>query len=303
MLSSLKNLKMRKLLFLLLPLVFSLASCSKKKTLNVPKQFKLPMELAEVSGLYYQNFDKLWWLNDSGGQPKLYQTNAKGILSKTILLDNTINKDWEELSHDDQGNIYIGDFGNNRSDRKDLRIYIYQPEKMTLDSITFTYPDQELFPPLSSRCNFNMEAFFWHQGDLHLFSKNRFNVGDYFTKHYVLEAKAGTQVAVLKDRIFLKDRVVTAAAISPDGNTIVLLYYHYKKRKYSLPKSRTSVFFFRNFEGTTFFKGEMKKQKVPILIFATQYESLDFLDNKNILVASEKTKYFRQPAKRLKVKW
>ncbi|MFT6019721.1 MAG: hypothetical protein ACI9CQ_002523, partial [Saprospiraceae bacterium] len=41
----------------------------------------------------------------------------------------------------------------------------------------------------------------------------------------------------------------------------------------------------------------------PILIFATQYESLDFLDNKNILVASEKTKYFRQPAKRLKVKW
>lgn len=126
-------------------------------------------------------------------------------------------------------------------------------------------------------------------------------VGDYFTKHYTLDAKPGRQEAVLKDKIFLKDRVVTAAAISPDGKTVALLSYVYKKRKL-IPKSKASVFFFRDFEGNNFFKGKIKKRKVPVFVVSTQYESLDFLDNKNIMIASERTKFIRQKAKRLKVK-
>ena len=290
---------MRKLTILLLALAIPLFSFSQK--IKTPKRFKLPLELEEVSGLYFQAPDKFWWHNDSGAKPKLYQTNKKGKLIQTIFLDKIQNKDWEDITHDDEGNIYIGDFGNNRNARQDLKIYIYHPEKKTMDSIAFTYPDQQSFPPPSPECNFDMEAFFWHQGQLHLFSKNRLRVGDYFTKHYVLEAKAGTQEAILKDKIFLKDRVVTAAAISPDGKTIALLSYLYKKRK-PIPKSRASVFYFTDFEGADFFKGKMKRSKVPVFILSTQYESLDFLDNKTILIASERTKFIRQRAKRLKVK-
>jgi len=301
-----KLLIMRKLTTLFLALAMPLLSFSqnlpaKKAGVKIPKRFKLPLILEEVSGLYFQAPNKFWWHNDSGAQPKLYQTDKKGKLTQTIFLENIQNRDWEDLTHDDEGNIYIGDFGNNKNARRDLKIYIYHPEKETLDSIAFTYPDQKLFPPPSPQCNFDMEGFFWHKGQLHLFSKNRLGVGDYFTKHYTLDAKPGSQEAVLKDKIFLKGRVVTAAAISPDGKTVALLSYLYKRRK-PIPKSKASVFFFRDFEGTDFFKGKMNKMKVPSFIFSTQYESLDFLDNENILIASERTKFIRQKAKRLKVK-
>ena len=298
-----KPLIMRKLTILFLLFTIPLFSFSQKsiEKVKIPKRFKLPLELEEVSGLYFQQPDKFWWHNDSGAQPKLYQTDRKGKLTQTIFLEEIQNKDWEDITHDDEGNIYIGDFGNNRNARRDLKIYIYHPEKKTCDSISFIYPDQQAFPPPKPERNFDMEAFFWHKGQLHLFSKNRLGAGDYFTKYYTLDAKPGKQEAVLKDKIFLKDRVVTAAAISSDGKTVALLSYLYKKRK-PIPKSKASIFFFTDFEGTDFFKGKMKRKKVPVFILSTQYESLDFLDNETVLIASERTKFIRQKAKRLKVK-
>lgn len=291
---------MRNIFTLLLILTFPFLSSAQKTKL--PKRFKLPSELKEVSGLYIKNQNEFWWHNDSGDEPILYQTNAKGKLTQTIIFDKIKNIDWEDLTHDDKGNIYIGDFGNNRNARKDLKIYIYHLENKSLDSIEFTYPDQTQFPPPSEQCNFDMEGFFWYKNQLHLFSKNRLNVGNGFTKHYTLEDQPGKQDAILKDSIYLKNRVVTAAAISPDCKTIALLSYTFKKRKGFIPKSKASVFVIRDFEGTDFLKGKIKRQKVPVFIVATQYESLDFLDNRNVFIASEKTKFIKQKGKRLRLK-
>lgn len=291
---------MRNIFLIFITLLLPILAFSQSKQ-KFPKRFKLPSELKEVSGLFIKNANEFWWHNDSGNSPILYQTNAKGKLTKKIHLDQIKNIDWEELTHDDKGNIYIGDFGNNRNKRKDLKIYIYNFETENLDSINFSYPDQTQFPPPSSECNFDMEAFFYYKNQLHLFSKNRLNVGNGFTKYYTLEAKGGEQLAVLKDSINLKNRVVTAAAISPDKKTVALLSYTFKKRK-PIPKSKASIFIFRDFEGTDFLKGKMKKKKVPVFLVATQYEALDFLDNRYIFIASEKTKFIKQKGKRLEIK-
>jgi len=289
---------MRKWISFLIIFIIPILSFSQKKV-KTPKSFKLAPELEEASGLYIESADKLWWLNDSGDLPKLYQTNERGKLTKTIHLDKISNRDWEDLTFDDAGNIYIGDFGNNKNARKDLKVYIYHPENETLDSIQFSYPDQSQFPPPKNERNFDMEGFFWLNGQLHLFSKNR---GNFYTKHYILEAKEGEQIAVLNDKINLKDRIVTAAAISPDKKTVALIAYIYKKRK-PIPYSKASIFYFTDFEGTDFLKGKMTKVKVPSFIASTQYESIDFLDNKTVIVASEKTKFIRQKAKKLKVRF
>lgn len=159
-----KHLIMRKLITFLLAIAIPLFSFSQNP--KIPKRFKLPLELEEVSGLYFQAPDKFWWHNDSGGQPKLYQTDKKGKLTRTIFIEKIQNKDWEDLTHDDEGNIYIGDFGNNKNARQDLKIYIYHPEKKTLDSIVFTYPDQQLFPPPKPQRNFDMEGFFLASGTI-----------------------------------------------------------------------------------------------------------------------------------------
>ena len=56
------------------------------------------------------------------------------------------NSDWEEISQDD-GYIYLGDFGNNTGDRTDLHILRVEKSslksgKPSIDTIWYTYSDQ-----------------------------------------------------------------------------------------------------------------------------------------------------------------
>ncbi|MFK7808137.1 MAG: hypothetical protein AB8F74_10090 [Saprospiraceae bacterium] len=285
------------ILLLFLTMVFS--ACSRKTT---ERRFKLPPVLKEVSGLYLESPQQFWWLNDGGDAAALYITDGRGEMMDTILFENLKNRDWEDLTNDDSGNIYIGDFGNNRNQRKDLRIYIYNKNTTAIDSIIFKYPDQNQFPPFSKNWNYDMEAFLWHNNELHLFSKNRIGQGNYYCKHYSLSDQPGEQTAVLKDSIYLKRRVVTAAAISPDNETVALLAYDYKKLLGIFPFSRASIFYFTDFEEANFFRGKIRKRRAPTFIIATQFESLDFLSNKKLFVASEKTIFIKPKAKRVKVR-
>ncbi|MCB0641428.1 MAG: hypothetical protein KDC44_07295 [Phaeodactylibacter sp.] len=278
------------LLLLLLPLCLPLHA-------QAPKKIKLPWTLHEISGLYLEDAHTFWWHNDSGGRPILYQTNQKGVLKDSIVLAQLHNKDWEDLTHDHAGTFYIGDFGNNCNCRKDLKIYLYRPADQYLDSILFDYPDQTAFPPSKAYRNFDMEGFFWHQDSLHLFSKNKLWYGNYFTKHYELPARPGTYTAELRDSLYLKNRVVTGATISEDGETVVLVSYYFKKWLGFLPTSRASIFVFRDFEDGQYLKGHKEKQVIPPFFIATQYESVDFLNKDAVYVGSEKTLFIRPRAK------
>jgi hypothetical protein len=279
----------------LIVFIFSLISWSANA--QTPKKMKLPWKLHEISGLYLENSDSFWWHNDSGGKPILYQTNKKGKIKDSLVLHQLKNKDWEDLTHDQKGTFYIGDFGNNCNCRKDLKIYIYRPEDQFLDSIQFHYPDQTAFPPSKAFRNFDMEGFFYHQDSLHLFSKNKLWHGNYFTKHYVLPANPGQYTAELRDSIYLKNRVVTGASISKDGEKVVLVSYYFKKFLGFIPTSKASIFIFKGYEEGHYLQGTKIKQVIPPFFIATQYESIDFLDKERVYVGSEKTVFIRPKAK------
>ncbi|MGK0365238.1 MAG: hypothetical protein ACI85O_002304 [Saprospiraceae bacterium] len=288
----------KSLVLLLLLLSFSLISFAQGK-----EKFKLPDALNEVSGIIYFSQDSIWWLNDGGNSPTLFLSNSDGEILKRQEISNALNRDWEDLTHDNQGNFYIGDFGNNRNKRRDLTIYIFNLNNSILDSIKFNLPDQKAFPPTSkSEQNFDMEGFFWKDNYLHLFSKSRIENGSFITKHYRISTEKGTQTAELLGDEFLKKRVVTSAAISPDGKTVVLLSYHFKRFLGFFPISKTSIFKFTNFTGDDYFSGEMKKYKVPAWIFPTQYESIDFCDNKRVIIASERTAFLHARGRKFKLR-
>lgn len=286
-------------LFILIFLTFAISGNAQK---SLKKKFKLPSVLSEVSGLVLENDSTFWWHNDSGANPQLFCTNGRGELIKTIDLSAVKNIDWEDLTHNGNGKIYIGDFGNNANKRRNLKIYIVDTQTPKIDSIGFHYPDQKEYPPAKPFHNFDMEAFFWFQDSLHLFSKNKLKVGSYYTKHYVMSAQPGFHTPELRDSIFLKKRVVTGAAIQQDGSRVVLITYNYKKLFGFLPSSGASIFIFSNYKNNAFLKGKMKRKGIPPFLIATQYEAIDFLDNEKIYIASEKTAFIKQKARRLKIK-
>jgi len=267
-----------------------------------PKTIRLPDALREVSGLWVEGLDFLWWHNDGGHTPTLYCTDRKGKILDTIAFKTIKNIDWEDLTADDRGHIYIGDFGNNLNRRKDLKIYIYERSTGNLDSIQFRYQEQSVFPPTQAAQNFDMEAFFYHQDSLHLFSKNKAKHGNYQTRHYVLPARPGVYTVAAVDSLLIKRKVITGACISPDGKTVVMTAYNYGRFLGIFPWVKNKVFIFSNFKENRFLRGRMHKRKAPGFIFPKQYEALDFWDNKTLYLATERIFFFKQKAKRFRLK-
>ncbi|HMX39019.1 MAG TPA: hypothetical protein PK971_01840 [Saprospiraceae bacterium] len=257
------------------------------QTSRPPRRTKLPPELKEVSGMVRTLSGDVWMLNDSRNPPILFRYDPiEGQVKESRRLP-VPNRDWEDIATDPQGFLYIGDVGNNRNARRDLRVYRYHPATGQLDSILLRYPDQRHFAPADTRWwNFNCEAMVWHHDSLHLFSKNSFQ-GNFYTKHYVVPARPGEYVAELRDSICLKNRVVTGAALSRDGRTLALTGYIIGKKMGFLPSTKASVFYFTGFAGSNFFQGKAVRKRLPKLLIARQFESVTQWEGDCWLVANE----------------
>lgn len=268
-------------------LAFLIPLCLQGQTSTPPRRTSLPPELKEVSGMVRTASGDVWMHNDSRNPPLLFRYDPlKGQILETRRLP-IINRDWEDITTDSQGFLYIGDVGNNRNARRDLRIYRYHPESGQLDSILLRYPDQHHFAPADTRWwNFNCEAMVWYRDSLHLFSKNSFQ-GNFYTKHYVVPARPGEYVAELRDSICLKNRVVTGAALSRDGHTLALTGYIIGKKLGFLPSTKASVFYFTGFNESHFFKGKAVRKRLPKFLIARQFESVTQWDGDCWLVANE----------------
>lgn len=185
---------------------------------------QMPSLVNEGSGLVKSlHKNTLLTHNDGGGKPELYEVDSTGNLLATIQVPTAQNTDWEELTQDKNGNLYIGDIGNNQNQRTDLVIYKVSPNKgdaPAIEQIKIKYQHQK--PKQSEPTIYDCEAMVWLQDSLFLFSKNRGN--DHFVRLYALPAHAGNYALVPKDSIYLKTQV-TGAAVRPDGKELAVLTY------------------------------------------------------------------------------
>lgn len=242
----------------------------------------LPEKLNENSGMLLQN-DTIWLHNDSGDNPTLYAYQlGKGLLLEQKI-PNSKNIDWEDLTKDQEGNIYIGDFGNNRNQRQDLCIYKLKGDDLgtseigAVELIKFHYPDQKKFPPAANFQHFDVEAMIAFQDDLYLFTKNRTKPNDGYIKLYRLPQEAGVYTAVLQDSFKIKRgkfrKSVTSAAMSEDGKTLALL---------SMGKLRI----FKDFEAADFFNAKIQK---TYNLWFTQKEAVVFKTEDILYLSDEKS--------------
>jgi hypothetical protein len=184
------------------------------------KLAKLPSAVEESSGVVALP-EKGHYLthNDAGNKPYLYKIDEQGKLLETYKLDLK-NVDWEDIAQDNEGNIYIGDIGNNNNNRRELAVYkvnLKDPKKV--QAIRYTYEDQKQYPPSKKDRNFDSEAMFWYNDNLYLISKDR-GLGE-TAKVYKLPAKAGKYKAELIGSHKINAEI-TGADISPEGNTVAL---------------------------------------------------------------------------------
>jgi hypothetical protein len=163
---------------------------------NFKEKFTLPSKVDETSGLLFFN-NKIITHNDSGDSAKLYEIDSlSGNLTRTITISNASNKDWEDIT-EDENHIYIADIGNNNGTRKDLKIYKISKDNyktstsVSAETISFAYEDQANFSS-SNNHNFDSEAIVVVDNSILIFTKNR---GDLKTNVYKIPTTAGTYTA------------------------------------------------------------------------------------------------------------
>lgn len=250
---------------------------------------QLSPKVNEQSGMVWHK-DLFWVINDSDCLPELIAYDKRGKLKKTIHINNASNKDWEDLAEDDKY-IYIGDFGNNRGARKDLRVLRVSKSDMNnkeiaVDSITFAWADQKNFSNRNMKHDFDCEAFFAYGDSLYMFSKNWANKK---TRLYSMSKLPGNyQLKPIAE--FDLDFMVTGADITADGKTVALVGY----KNY-----RSYMMLFTNIEGQNFFTGDALRLDLASLGRA-QTEGIVFTDKKELYISTEETKL---PQAFYKVDW
>ncbi|QNM84648.1 hypothetical protein H9W90_10615 [Polaribacter pectinis] len=240
----------------------------------------LPKSLKEVSGTeIVPKSDLIWMINDGGNKPELLGLNEKGKIIKEIYI-KAKNHDWEDLTSDEKGNIYIGDFGNNLNRRKNLSIIIVEQNELDeknaeVDEIEFEYPNQTKFPPKKKNRFFDTESFFYFKESLYLFTKSRVKGNYGKTTMYKIPAKKGEYVAEIVgefENCSSLECWITSADISEDGKKVALL-------------SQKNVLIFTDFNGDNFLSGKVQKIEMK---HRSQKEGITFKDNNTLLITDEK---------------
>ncbi|ALJ01436.1 hypothetical protein DC20_13075 [Rufibacter tibetensis] len=237
---------------------------------------KLPEAIVESSGLELADKPTTYWThNDAGNAPILYKIDERGKLLQEVMIEGAINSDWEDLTRDTQGNLYIGDMGNNSNKRTDLRIYkISLKNGFKPQTISFTYDDIPAGKIAKEQRNFDCEAFFWQNGKLYLISKDRGT--SRYAKLYELSDDAGSHTAKLISKKELPG-LVTSADLSPDGRHLAVLTYG---KLYLYPVTKGSNQFLS------------QKPQILDLPKVGQVEAVLFKNNQNLVITNEEGNLF-----------
>ncbi|MEL6811520.1 MAG: hypothetical protein AAFP76_09315 [Bacteroidota bacterium] len=246
----------------------------------------LPGTIKEVSGIEkFPNEDIVWTINDSRNPPEVYAYDLnRDKLTQTIRVKDAPNIDWEDLAIAPNGTLYVGNFGNNLSNRTDLAIYgIKNPSSLDKRRyeptvINFSFADQLKFPPKEKNKSYDVEAFFYLNDHFYLFTRNRAKKYDGTSKIYRLPAKPGDQIAAFIGEIKTcedqKDCEITGAAIHHETGKIALLSYN-------------KVWVITDYMDDNFAHGNIKKIKLG---HSSQKESICFKSENELYIADEKSR-------------
>ncbi|MFA9370804.1 MAG: hypothetical protein ACERIH_03770 [Labilibaculum antarcticum] len=270
-------------------LILLLGACHPAKQVKVSKSSivyqpvlvsdSLSVKVSEQSGMmWYKNL--FWVINDSDCEPKLYAYNNMGEIKNEVEITNAKNIDWEDLT-DDHDYIYIGDFGNNFGNRKDLRVLrlaksdIKNTNQVKTEEIGIEWTDQKDFSKRLQKHDFDCEAFLSFGDSLFFFSKNWAN---HKTRMYSVSKSIGAHKLKVKAE-FSINMLVTGADISSNGKVLALVGY----------KDYLSyLVLFSEFEGTNFFGGKSLRIDLSPMGGA-QTEGIVFGENDSLYISTEQT--------------
>ncbi|MEP2937356.1 MAG: hypothetical protein ABJM06_03100 [Gilvibacter sp.] len=137
---------------------------------------ELPNELEEISGMAYDHTEELLWaINDSGNDAVVYGITPDGCnVTSKLFLTNASNVDWEAITLNHKGQLFVADIGNNNYKRKSLKIYWLEAPFSLGKSNVKPLATKVKFPEAVSKkgkITYDFEAMVYIDGYFYFFSK------------------------------------------------------------------------------------------------------------------------------------
>ncbi len=259
----------------------------------------VPDELRESSGLAISRTQPgvLWSHNDSGDGPSLYAIDISGKLLGVFRVSGAMARDWEDISSgpcpagmstpappEKSACLFIADTGDNNQVRPDVSIYIVVEPRVgdagssvAARTVRYRYPsgptDAEA---LAVKPN----------GDLTIVSKGRSGTINFYSipAASVTKAMASGEIitAIFAGNTGIRPdqrigRLVTAAAVSPDGMTLAVRTYY-------------EVYFFKLVTRRGQIQWEDIGESCALGDAEPQGEAIDYLDSNTLLLTSERAR-------------
>ncbi len=245
------------------------------------QQIILEDKLEENSGIQWVD-GFIYTFNDSGGEPEVYKVDPNsGKIIQTIRFKKVTNIDFEDIAFDGK-NLYIGDFGNNKGDRKEKFIYVFNLSKIKEGKQVVELSPRKMIFVIDEEntqnvngvhtTNYDIESLVYYGGKLHFFTKEW---TDAQTTHYTLDLNYSYQPALRKNR-FDAQSFITSADIS--GNTLLMTAY--------TREGEVFLYRFEDFEGDDFFSGTSQKYMLGLSPAIGQIEGVSIVEDK-IFISGE----------------
>ncbi len=256
---------------------FAQSQCCKRLT----DKTVLPGLVQESSGLALHN-GIIYTHNDSGGETEIYSFKTDQPEKISIhKISGTKNIDWEDICIGNN-TLYIGEFGNNNGNRKNLCVYpvdIREDQWKTLEPIYYLYSDQKDFDERRMQHNFDCEALCFVAGALWLFTKNW---EDGKSRVYTLPTKSGDHILepILELDI---DGLITGADYQ-DGTLALVGYKDWE----------SFVWIFEGIEKPEDLNIEKGKRIDLNCMAGSQTEGIVLKDKQSLFISTEATKLYEQ---------
>jgi len=255
-------------------LLLLIVSCSTTQHQNATPKTLLSIQtisilsepLTESSGLTAIR-DVLYTHNDSGNSPAIYKMDTLGQIRQVIPMPRLQNTDWEAITHDKE-HLFVGDFGNNLGNRKDLVIYkiLMEPSNNAMSSyekLELRYASQTNFTPRYQQHSYDLEAMIAIKDSIYLFSKD-WQMGQ--TRIYVLNKRAGVHNLTARDS--LPVRCLITDATYNGTNRVVLTGYDRGLQPYII---------LLELENNTF----VFKERIALPVASSQIEAITYHETRD----------------------
>jgi len=204
--------KKQKMIPLIFKLIMAILAWLPAKA-QVLEYYPIDDKLQEISGLELLNDSTLIAFNDGGNKSEIYLLNLKGEILRTVDVEDTKNRDWEDIAIDKEY-VYIGDIGNNENKRDNLSIVklkisdILTRDEVEAETISFRYQEQTAFPPKMEEMYYDAEGMTICGDSIWIFTK-RFI--DSIQRHPVWSIKFLRSLVIIPFQVLIKLKLARTA--------------------------------------------------------------------------------------------